>query len=101
IDKWQKWEKDIIEVIQSVDLALIDGTFYNNAELPNRDMSEIPHPFIEESTSLFKKLSDTEKSKVMFIHFNHTNPVMRDTKESKAVIEAGFQLAREHQFISL
>ena len=24
IDKWQKWEKDIIEVIQSVDLALID-----------------------------------------------------------------------------
>jgi pyrroloquinoline quinone biosynthesis protein B len=101
IDKWQKWEKDIIEVIQSVDLALIDGTFYNNAELPNRDMSEIPHPFIEESMAIFKNMPASEKSKIMFIHFNHTNPVMRNTSESKTVLEAGFQLAREGQFIKL
>lgn len=101
IDKWQKWEKDIIEVIQSVDLALIDGTFYNNAELPNRDMSEIPHPFIEESMAIFKNMPASEKSKIMFIHFNHTNPVMRNTSESDAVLKAGFQLAREGQFVEL
>ena len=38
IDKWNEWEKDIVEEIKLVDYALIDGTFYNGLEL-DRDMS--------------------------------------------------------------
>ena len=52
IDKWNEWEKDIVEEIKLVDYALIDGTFYNGLEL-DRDMSEIPHPSVEETLELF------------------------------------------------
>ena len=95
IDKWQKWKTSIIEKVKEVDLAILDGTFYNNEELPNRDMSEIPHPFIVESMDIFNNLSDKEKQKVMFIHFNHTNPLLRETTESQKVRDQGFQIARE------
>lgn len=46
IDKWNKWEYAITDQIKSVDMAFIDGTFYDNEGLPGRDMSLVPHPFI-------------------------------------------------------
>ncbi|MFY0643961.1 MAG: MBL fold metallo-hydrolase [Bacteroidia bacterium] len=94
IDKWKKWSTDIIKLIERVDYAFIDATFYNNEELPNRDMSEIPHPFVVESMSLFKNLNQIEKEKLYFIHLNHTNPLLNSkSKEYKNVIENGFQIA--------
>ena len=42
IDKWSKWQKDIIEVVENSDYSLLDGTFYDINELPGRDMSQIP-----------------------------------------------------------
>ena len=50
IDKWSKWNGDLKELIERVDYAFLDATFYKNGEIPNRDMSEIPHPFVEETT---------------------------------------------------
>ncbi len=94
IDKWSKWERDIIKEIGKVDMALLDGTFLKNGELPNRDMSEIPHPFVEESMALFKDLPESERRKVMFIHFNHTNPLIWDKSEIERVEKAGFQVAK-------
>ena len=35
----------------------------------------LTHPFIIESLKLFKELDESEKSKVYFIHLNHTNPL--------------------------
>jgi len=102
IDKWQKWERNIIEVVKSSDHVLIDATFYQNKEVKGRDMSEIPHPFVEESMSLFKDLSFKEKNKIIFIHFNHSNPLLYpDSKESKHVESLGFKLARQLDVISL
>jgi pyrroloquinoline quinone biosynthesis protein B len=96
IDKWQKWDQDITQWIRKVDYAFLDGSFFQNGEIPGRDMSQIPHPFIEESMELFSSLSSEEKTKVHFIHFNHTNPVIHaDSKERKIVEEGGFHLARE------
>lgn len=73
IDKWHKWEHSIVEEVQKVDMAFLDATFYNADELPGRDMSEIPHPFVVETMDLLKHLPQDEKSKVHFIHMNHTN----------------------------
>ena len=102
IDKWDKWNKNIIKEIESVDYALLDGTFFRNGEIPGRDMSEIPHPFIEESISLFKNLPASEKEKIVFIHFNHTNPVLdRKSTEYEEVIDAGFRIAREGMVLEL
>ena len=49
IDKWQKWDRDIRQLVKSHDYLFIDGTFYKDGELPGRNMSEVPHPFIQES----------------------------------------------------
>lgn len=96
INKWDIWETDIAELVQEVDYALIDGSFYADGELGNRDMSQIPHPFVSESMALFDGLSDEDKSKVWFIHFNHTNPLLNsESEESQYVREQGYNIARE------
>lgn len=102
IDKWQKWNTNIIDAIAEVDYAFIDGTFYDEAEINNRDISTIPHPFIIESMKLFKDLSRAEKRKIYFIHFNHTNPVInKKTKQYSQVIQNGFNIAHVNSIFPL
>lgn len=102
IDKWQKWDKDIVEEIKKVDYALLDATFFANGEIPNRDMSEIPHPFVEESMDLFKELSKKDRNKVIFIHFNHTNPLLDRTSEAaEVVIGEGFKISYRSMEIAM
>jgi len=96
IDKWQKWEKDIKTLVKQHDWLFLDGTFYKEGELPGRNMSEVPHPFVQESIELFRELSSTEKHKIFFIHFNHTNPLIdKLSKEYKEVKSKGFNVAVE------
>lgn len=102
IDKWEKWETDIIEEIGKVDYAFIDATFYNGQEINNRDISEVPHPAIVESMELLKDLPANEKSKVHFIHFNHTNPALNPkSPQSSQIIKSGFIIARINDVIKL
>ena len=99
IDKWERWATDINELIQKVDYAFLDATFYKNGEL-SRDMSKIPHPFVQESMELFSTLTKTDKKKVHFIHFNHTNPLLIEASSAKnEVLKNGFNLAKEGQII--
>jgi pyrroloquinoline quinone biosynthesis protein B len=101
IDKWPLWEKDIREEVARMDVALLDATFYQEGELPNRNMSEIPHPFVAETIALFSPLPAAEKRKVKFIHFNHTNPLMLEGPERGAVKKLGFEVATEGERIYL
>lgn len=101
INKWHVWERDIKEEIAKVDLALLDATFYDSGELPGRNMSDIPHPYVEESIALFENLPASEKSKVMFIHFNHTNPLILDGPERQEIEELGYRVASEGLQIEL
>ena len=95
IDKWDRWEVSLQNILKEVDLAFLDATFYDAAEIGYRDMSEIPHPFVVESTSLLESLPATLRNKVYFIHLNHTNPLLDpDSEESKAVRHSGFRIAR-------
>jgi pyrroloquinoline quinone biosynthesis protein B len=95
IDKWALWETSIIEQIAQVDYAFLDGTFYHGQEIGMRDISQIPHPFIEESMRLFKDLPASEKAKIYFIHFNHTNPVLDlDSAAYKNCVQQGFKIAK-------
>jgi len=101
IDKWEKWDRSIVDLVKKHDLALLDGSFYKDGELPGRDMGEIPHPFIVESMEVFKGLSEKDKAKINFIHFNHTNPVMLDGKSRKEVLSKGFNVVTQGQVIEL
>ncbi len=102
IDKWEKWDKLIIEEIKKVDYAFLDATFYSGKELNNRDISQIPHPFIIESMKKFEVLDKKERKKVIFIHFNHTNPVINENSdEAKEVIKNGFRIGRINDVFEL
>ena len=102
IDKWNKWDADIVEIIKTVDIALLDGTFFENGEIPGRDMSLIPHPFMEESMKLFEGLSKEDKAKIHFIHFNHTNPVLKEGSVAREeVLAKGFRIAEEGMMFDL
>jgi pyrroloquinoline quinone biosynthesis protein B len=95
IDKWSKWDKSIIEEVKKVDVAMLDATFYTNAELGNRPISEVPHPLVTETEGLFAKEDITIKHKIFFIHFNHTNPLMWDLPTQKQVLKNGFNFAKQ------
>ncbi len=73
IDKWEKWPVAVESVVDRVDLAFVDGTFYSASELPGRDLSEIPHPLMTET---MKRLHD-RAGKIRFIHLNQSNPALR------------------------
>jgi pyrroloquinoline quinone biosynthesis protein B len=95
IDKWERWSESIMNTIKSVDLAFVDATFYSNAEVGYRDVSEIPHPFVEESLALFKGLPKEHKNKIHFIHMNHTNPLLNNNSvESENVKLLGYNIAQ-------
>ncbi|WP_445383600.1 MBL fold metallo-hydrolase [Robiginitalea sp. IMCC43444] len=102
IDKWDRWEVSIAEKLKSVDLAFVDATFYDAAELGYRDMAEIPHPFVVESRKLLDGLPAAERDKIHFIHFNHTNPLLDPQSSASRTIEAaGYHIAREGQKFAL
>ena len=99
IDKWHKWDQDICSLIKEVDLAFLDGTFFDAKEFPDRDISKIPHPFISESINLFSKLSKIDKQKIHFIHFNHTNPVLSKNYYNDLISD--FNLSKQGSTFSL
>ena len=102
IDKWERWDTAIESLIQKVDYALLDATFFDGNELPNRDMSKIPHPFLIESLARFDSLEANEKAKIYFIHFNHTNPLLKENSQaSKEVRAKGYHIARSGLELSL
>tara|TARA_Y100000748_G_scaffold266208_1_gene236490 strand:+ start:2833 stop:3753 length:921 start_codon:yes stop_codon:yes gene_type:complete len=96
IDKWEKWTENIQEIVEENDFSLLDGTFYDINELPGRDMSKIPHPFIVESMEVLDNVRS--KSAVYFIHLNHTNPALnRHSNATRLIKSSGFDVAQRNQ----
>ena len=98
IDKWPLWERSLVDLLQEVDYAFLDATFFSGAELDNRPMDQVPHPSISETMELLSALPKSERQKVHFIHYNHTNPVLDgNSHAAQKVLEAGFHLTQLHQ----
>ena len=101
IDKWEKWDKNLKDLVQDFDYLLLDATFYDSKEI-NRDISEIPHPLVSETIHFLNSLSKENKSKVYFIHMNHTNPMLNPNSDlSKSIINKGFNISRLGQKLYL
>jgi pyrroloquinoline quinone biosynthesis protein B len=105
IDKWEDLDRMgvlIEDLIAEVDVAYLDGTFFDNGEIPGRDMSAFPHPFIRHSMDRFAHLPPEERAKVRFIHLNHTNPAIWEDSAARAEIEeAGFAVADELERVGI
>ena len=109
IDKWEAWDAQapvrtgkIEGVLSRCDVALLDGTFFADGEIPGRSMRDIPHPFIAESLARFAPLPGSERAKIYFTHLNHTNPAAQDESAAQRVIRtAGMHVLEDGQVIEL
>jgi pyrroloquinoline quinone biosynthesis protein B len=100
--EWDAWGVRVEDEIAAVDIAYLDGCFFDHGEVPGRDMSQFPHPLIAESMRRFAPLPATERAKVRFIHLNHTNPALRpDSAERRRIEAAGFRVAEEGERVEL
>lgn len=96
IDKWDRWPRKLAEVLEDVDYAFIDATFFSAAELPGRDLEEIPHPTIEETMKLLASIPERDRRKIRFIHLNHSNPAIeRDSDAYREVRAAAMDVAEQ------
>jgi pyrroloquinoline quinone biosynthesis protein B len=105
IDSWTQWDAQgtrIEDEIAKVDVAYLDGTFFANGEIPGRDMSGFPHPFISTSLARFAALPASERAKIRFIHLNHTNAALwPDTDARRKITQAGSRVADEGERVDL
>ncbi len=102
IDKWEKWKTPLEKVLTKVEVAYLDGTFFANGELPGRDMSKIPHPFIAETMRRLKDQPAAVRAKVRFIHLNHTNPAHNPkSAAAEAIRAAGMRVAKQEERVNL
>ncbi len=105
IDSWSAWDAQgtrLESMLASVDVAYLDGTFYANGEIPGRDMSGFPHPFITATMDRLAGLPAAERGKVRFIHLNHTNPALWPDSTARREIERrGYRVAQELERVGL
>ncbi|MEZ6015913.1 MAG: MBL fold metallo-hydrolase [Planctomycetota bacterium] len=102
IDKWERFETPIEQLIAAVDVAYLDATFFDGAELPGRDMAQIPHPFVVESLARLAPLAPQERSKVRFLHLNHSNPLLDPmSAAARTVRAAGLTVAEQGEVFKL
>lgn len=93
IDKWEKWPAPIESVVERVDVAFLDATFYSADELPGRDLREIPHPTVEETMARFA--TSPLRTRIRFVHLNQSNPLLRDARLRGDLRGRGFAVAAE------
>jgi pyrroloquinoline quinone biosynthesis protein B len=102
IDQWSEWSVPLEQILLGVDIAYLDGTFYQAGEVHGRDLAAIPHPPIADTMALLAPLPATLRARVRFIHLNHTNPALDpEGAAARAVAEGGFALAVEGERVTL
>ena len=75
---------------------LLDGTFYDSTELKNRNINDVPHPFIMDSLTKFSLLEEMDRKKVYFTHLNHTNPaIQKSSLERLAIMNENCNVAED------
>jgi pyrroloquinoline quinone biosynthesis protein B len=102
IDSFEAWDRPLEELLARTDRAWIDGTFFSAAELPGRDLATIPHPLMQETLQRLEATDPALRSKVHFIHLNHSNPVCDPANAAyQTLAESGCLLAERGDRLTL
>ena len=101
IDFWPVDSQLMHLLFDDVDVAYIDGTFFDDKELPGRNLDLIPHPLMVQTMDQLKDLAISKPGMMRFIHLNHTNPAMHDLSVQRAIKERGFSMAEAGECQSL
>lgn len=91
IDKWSLWqdrERNLEWLLARVDVAYLDGTFFNGKELPGRSMADIPHPSMVETMARLKGQPEALRRKIRFIHLNQSNPALWPRTSARRQVRA-------------
>jgi pyrroloquinoline quinone biosynthesis protein B len=105
IDSWEQWEAmgtSLEQAVAEVDVAYLDGSFFDDGEIPGRDMSGFPHPRMQQTMDLLQDTPADMRAKVHFIHLNHTNPALDPGSTERQEIERrGYHVAEEGERVDL
>ncbi len=102
IRNWKIWDRSVVEEVQKVDIALLDGTFFSPEELPSRDLTSIGHPFILDSMKILSEIAQSGKTQIFFTHLNHSNLALDPDGDARKMIEKNaFALAEDGMEFSL
>jgi pyrroloquinoline quinone biosynthesis protein B len=101
IDKWEKWDRRLEDLLADPSLtAFVDGTFFSADEIPGRSIADIPHPLVPETIARTASVANT-RGRLFFIHLNHTNRLLWDASAVAEIERKGWGVAREGQRVSL
>lgn len=84
IDQWDRWDRNIRELADRVDIALLDGTFGSAQDAGARDMSQIPHPMMP----VTRERLTGARAALWFIHINHRNT---ERGRAKDIVREGME----------
>ncbi len=96
VDAWSKHPGLLERLLEGVDVAYLDGTFYDGSELPERARAEIPHPPMVDTMARLQEWAASRPGDVRFIHLNHSNPVFIG-----ATLAPGFRVAEVGESVGL
>jgi len=87
--------------VLGIDIALVDGSFWDSDELSGRDMSQIPHPTVTETIARLGERVG-EDPEIHFIHLNHSNPLLEPgSNQAEEVSDLGWNVGRQGQHFAL
>jgi len=101
IDAWSDAPELLDELLEGVDVAYLDATFYDGSELPGRDLTQIRHPFVTDTMERLAAAARERPGRIRFIHLNHSNPLLVDEALRAALEARGFRVARRGERVGL
>lgn len=101
VDAWERAPGLLERLLDGVDVAYVDGTFFDGSELPERQLAEIRHPLMTDTMARLQAFAAARPGAVRFLHCNHTNPVLRDPALRARLAAAGFAVAVEGERVEL
>lgn len=94
------WVPEAEAQVAAHDISILDASFYDDGELPNRDMTTFPHPLATDTMDRFQHLVDDRM--IVLTHLNHSNPLTDPGgRESRDAVDRGFVVAADMMEIDL
>ena len=101
VDRWDAHEGLLERLLDGVDVAYVDATFYDGRELPGRNILEVPHPPMVRTMELLEDVGRKTPGRIRFIHLNHTNPALTDPELQTRIKTRGFPVAEVGERVGL